>query len=84
MIKNLGLGKSNCSIMGRVMYVSLPHVMKSGVQYAGVRFVCLTGIHEFQATNAHMMCGDYLEHEAWMMSLRIFGKSLCYIVLPSW
>ena len=35
-IKNLKLGKTECSIMGRVMYVSLPHMMKSGIQYAGV------------------------------------------------
>ena len=83
-INNLGLGKTNCSITGRVMHVSLPHMMKSGIQYACVREICLTGIHEFQATNAHIKCGDYLEHEAWMMLLWIFGKSLCYIVLPSW
>ena len=35
-IKNLKLGKNDCSIMGRVIYVSLPHMMKSGIQYAGV------------------------------------------------
>ena len=35
-IKNLKLGKTDCSIMGRVIYVSLPHMTKSGIQYAGV------------------------------------------------
>ena len=35
-IKNLKLGKTDCSIMGRVTYVSLPHIMRSGIQNAGV------------------------------------------------
>ena len=83
-IKNLKLGKNDCSIMGRVIYVSLPHMMKSGIQYAGVWLIRLIGINVFHATSAHIMCGDYLENEAWMMSLWIYGKSFCYILLPSW
>ncbi len=68
-IKNLGLGKTDCSIMVRVLFVSLPHMMKAGIQYSKGRLIFLTCINEFHATSSHIMCGDSLENEAWVISL---------------
>ena len=70
-IKDLKLGKTDVSIMGRVTYVSLPHVTKSGTSTVHMCIIiCFSSNIDFNTMSVLMIYNFHAQHQLFRFDVR--------------
>ena len=70
-IKDLKLGKTDVSIMGRVTYVSLPHVTKSGTSTVHTCIIiCFSSNIDFNTMSVLMIYNFHAQHQLFRFDVR--------------